>query len=95
MLHPERNVRKRTGMRRNPGLLSELQKKPPGVCAMADRRPEYSTRNRWSMPVAALAVVAAIALLFIALSDRTSTERGGNVTQTTNPTNAPGTSKQP
>jgi hypothetical protein len=58
---------------------------------MTDRRPTHSTR--WSMPIAALAVVAALAVLFYGLSNRTSNERGGNVSQTTNPTNSPSTSK--
>ena len=61
---------------------------------MANRRPN-SSRDRWSIPVAALAVVAIVAVLIYALTDRPSNEQGGNMSQTTNPTNAPGTSKRP
>jgi hypothetical protein len=46
-------------------------------------------------PVLLVGALIIVGALFFAMSDRHSTSGGGNVTQQTNPTNAPGTNKQP
>ena len=46
-------------------------------------------------PVLLIGALIVVGALFLAMSGRVSTSGGGNVTQQTNPTNAPGTNKQP
>jgi hypothetical protein len=61
--------------------------------AMANRRPGRTDGLRWILPAVIVAVVAGG--IFMLATQEFSGEQGGNISQTTNPTNAPGTSRRP
>jgi len=47
------------------------------------------------MPIAVIAIIAVLGILFYSLFEPTPPREHGNVSETKNPTNAPGTTKQP
>jgi hypothetical protein len=61
--------------------------------AMANRRPGKNDGLRWILPAVLLAVVAGG--IFMLATQEFGGQQGGNISQTTNPTNAPGTPKRP
>ena len=60
---------------------------------MADRRHGSDDGRKWFLPAVIVAVVAGG--IFILATQEFGGQQGGNISQTTNPTNAPGTSKRP
>jgi len=60
----------------------------------ADPRPGSPTSRSIVAVLAIVVVLGLLVVLALGLRGRGTSEQGGNVSQTTNPTNAPGTTKK-
>jgi len=62
---------------------------------IAKREKTTGSAQLGSLPVIVIAIAAVVGVLWYSFSDPAPSREHGNVSQTKNPTNAPGTTKQP